>query len=148
MKPDYTPVTNLSYLTSLSKGNSRFIREMIDTFLIENPKEIVSLMHAIRSKNFEAIKQAAHRLQSSIPFVGLDKFIESEVCEIEKIASGQPGNLKAELPAANDQALQTIEFLSFKVKAFCEKACLELTSPGYLLQEAEIQTSYATTIKT
>ncbi len=68
-------VINLDYLLDLAKGNIKFVQEMIDTFLIENIKEIEVLEKAVHSKNFEAIKQAAHLLQSSIPFVGLDKII-------------------------------------------------------------------------
>ena len=106
-------VTNLDYLLDLSKGNTQFVREMIDTFLEENPKEIESLEKAIQSNDFEAVKQTAHLLQSSIPFVGLDKIIETEVYEMEKIA-------------ADKSAMQKIETLFSKVKDVCERAHLEL----------------------
>lgn len=111
--PDLARVTNLDYLLDLSKGNSQFVREMIDIFLIENPKEIETLENAIRNRNFEAIRQTAHLLQSSIPFVGLDKRIEGEVYEIEKMA-------------ADKAAIQQIERLFSKVKETCERAHLEL----------------------
>ncbi len=110
---DSESVTNLDFLVELSKGNTGFVKEMISTFLTENIKEIGSLEEAIRSKNFEAIKQAAHLMQSSIPFVGLDKIIESEVREIEKLA-------------ARRSDIHRIEQLFTKVKKACEKACVEL----------------------
>lgn len=108
-----TKVTNLGYLLDLSKGNTLFVKEMIDTFLIENPKEILSLGNAIRAKDFEAIRQTAHLLQSSIPFVGLDKIIEKEVYEIESMASTKT-------------TIEKIESLFLKVKEVCEKAHIEL----------------------
>jgi HPt (histidine-containing phosphotransfer) domain-containing protein len=112
---------------------------MIDTFLEENPKEIESLEKAIQSKDFEAIKQTAHLLQSSIPFVGLDKIIESEVYEIEEIAADKsvvkkieilPNDKsefqKIEISLTDKSAFQKIELLFSKVKDACEKARLEL----------------------
>ena len=147
IKTDFNRVTNLDYLRGLSKGNTQFVKEMINTFLIENPKEIESLKKAIESKNLEAIKQAAHLLQSSIPFVGLDKIIESEVYEIEKIAAEKsvPDKIeilpadksviqKIEIHATDKPALQKIELLFSKVKEACEKACQELAKSKYIEQ--------------
>lgn len=136
---DSKKVTNLDYLLDLSKGNTQFVKEMVETFLAENPKEIGSLEKSIESKNFEGIKQAAHLLQSSIPFVGLDKIIENEVYEIEKVAADKsvlqkieilPADKsviqKIEIVAADKSALQKIELLFSKVKDACEKARKEL----------------------
>src|ERR1035437_2473223 len=136
---DLKKVINLDYLLDLSKGNTQFVKEMIDTFLIENPKEIDSLEKAIQSKKFEAIKQTAHLLQSSIPFVGLDKVIESEVYEIEKIAvdktvikkieivhADKSEIQKIEIQSADKPSLQKIELLFSKVKEACENARQEL----------------------
>lgn len=121
IKNDLKKITNLDYLLGLSKGNAQFVKEMIQTFIIENPKEIESLDTAIRNKNFEAIRQGAHLLQSSIPFVGLDKIIESEVYEIESTAAGK-------------RDIQKISQLFSKVKESCEKAREELSKPEYMKQ--------------
>jgi HPt (histidine-containing phosphotransfer) domain-containing protein len=112
-KRNFKKVVNLDYLLSLSKGNTKFVKEMLDTFLEENPKEIDSLEKAIQSKNFEAIRQASHLLQSSLPFVGLDKVIEGEVYEIERLAIDKTD-------------IQKIESLFLKVKENCANARLEL----------------------
>ncbi|MGZ3901030.1 MAG: Hpt domain-containing protein, partial [Bacteroidia bacterium] len=65
-------ITNLSYLLSLSKGDKGFIKNMINVFLEENPKEVNNLEQSINEKDFDKIKAAAHKLKSTIPFVGLD----------------------------------------------------------------------------
>lgn len=117
-------VTNLDYLIEMSKGNKNFLKEMINTFLEENPKEVEVLEKAIQSKNFEDIKQAAHCMQSSIPFVGLDKIIESEVYEIEKLA-------------VQKISLQKISELFSKVKKVCETARNEISKPKYLEQRTK-----------
>ncbi len=106
-------IINLGYLIGLSKGNNVFVKEMIDLFLSENPEEIKSLEKGILEKNYEVIKNTAHKLKSTIPFIGLDKVIQSEVSEVEKLASS-----KSELPK--------IEKLFLKIKEMCERACCEL----------------------
>lgn len=114
-------ITNLDYLLSLSKGNTQFVKEMIDIFLIENPKEVESLEKAVGEKNFEAIKHAAHFLQSSIPFVGLDKIIQNEVYEIEKTAMDKSD-------------IKKIEQLFLKVQEACKKAREELLKSRHIGQ--------------
>lgn len=112
-------VINLKYLTELSKGNAAFVQEMIQTFLAENPKEVKSLEEGIQKKDFEAIRQAAHLLQSTIPFMGLDKIIEKEISEIQKIAMSRGGN---------NLEIEEIETLFSRIKEVCEVAYRELRS--------------------
>jgi HPt (histidine-containing phosphotransfer) domain-containing protein len=107
-------VVNLDYLTELSKGNKAFVKEMIALFLSENPEEIKSLEAGILSGNHDQIKTMAHKLKSTIPFVGLDKVIGDKVSEIEKLASD-----KADI--------KEIEPRFAVIKKVCEKAYLELT---------------------
>lgn len=106
---------DLSYLERLSNGNKVFVKEMIALFLSENPEEIKSIEQAIREKDHAAIKAAAHKLRSTIPFIGIDKFIEKEVSEIEELAS-------------NNADMREIETRFAKIKSTCERACIELTS--------------------
>lgn len=144
-KRDIKQVTNLDYLIDLAKGNTQFIKEMIDTFILEIPKELAALEKAIHEKDFEAIRQTAHLMQSTIPFVGLDKILESEVYEIEKIAGDNsmlrkieilPADKsviqKIEIVAADKPALQKIESLFVEVKEICERACKELADSSHL----------------
>jgi CheY-like chemotaxis protein len=106
-------VVDLDYLTELSKGDKTFVKEMIALFLSENPEEIKSLETAIADRNNEQIETRAHKLRSTIPFVGLDKIIGEEVSEIEKLA-GEKADIKE------------IESSFATIKNACEKACLEL----------------------
>jgi CheY-like chemotaxis protein len=107
-------VVNLDYLLDLSKGNAEFVKEMISIFLEENPEEIETLDKGIREKNFDLVKSSAHKLRSTIPFVGLDKIIENDVCEIESLASEKSN-------------FQKIEKIFPKIKEACEKARQQLT---------------------
>ena len=106
-------VVNLDYLITLSKGNTEFVKEMIGIFIEENPEEMQLLEKGIQEKDFALIFSSAHKLKSAMPFVGLDKIIEKEISEMEKLASEKSDILK-------------IKLLFSKVKINCEKACQEL----------------------
>ncbi len=134
-------VTNLSYLSELSKGDPQFVDEMIKLFLQENPREIKMLEDGIKEKNLYAINLAAHKLRSTLPFIGIEKFIEKEVEEIETIAINNAVVQKIEITPEDDHDLKKIEIVTTdtkviqkieelfpKVKTFCEKAREELKS--------------------
>lgn len=106
-------VTNLDYLTELSNGNTKFVEEMINIFLVEIPGEIKNLENSIRKKDYGLVQRISHKLKSTIPFVGLDKVIEGEVYEIEKLAKEHSN-------------ISKIEELFSKVKRACRKAVEEL----------------------
>ncbi|MBA3972300.1 MAG: Hpt domain-containing protein [Bacteroidetes bacterium] len=106
-------ITNLDYLTELAKGNQEFINEMIQIFLNENPQEVNNLSAAIDRQDHAAIKSTAHKMKSTIPFVGVDKIIGNEVAEIEKLGTDKGD-------------IQKIQTLFEKVKDICEKAAEEL----------------------
>jgi HPt (histidine-containing phosphotransfer) domain-containing protein len=110
---------DLNYLSSLAKGNKGFVKEMIAIFLNDNPAELRSLETGIAEQDFDKIKSIAHKLKSTIPFIGLDKIIGKEVLEMESLA-------------ADHSDLKGIESRFKKVKEVCEKACLEL-------EEVEVQ---------
>ena len=68
-------VTDLSYVNELAQGNILFVGEMIDLFLSENPQEIQRLETAINNQEMESIGAIAHKINSTVPFVGLNKII-------------------------------------------------------------------------
>jgi HPt (histidine-containing phosphotransfer) domain-containing protein len=108
-------VTNLEYLNQISKGNRKFECEMIKIFLAENPPEIKALQKCIHERNFLLIKAAAHKLKSTLPFVGLDKILGNDVTEMEMLAESGSG-------------IERIEKIFFKVKEMCDKAYMELSA--------------------
>lgn len=110
---DTVKVINLDYLKELSNGNTQFITKMINIFLIENPKDITQLEESIHEANFKAISSIAHKIKSSLPFVGLNITIGEEISTIEKLANQQLG-------------LSEIEQLFEKVKNACTLAVYEL----------------------
>ncbi len=108
-------VSNLDYLTVLSKGNPEFVTEMIDIFLTETPAEIETLEISIEENDFEQIQSIAHHMRSTMPFVGLDKHIGTELTQTEQLAKARSG-------------IQTIKINFAKIKAICNKAVEELSA--------------------
>jgi HPt (histidine-containing phosphotransfer) domain-containing protein len=110
---NFEKISSLHYLNELSNGNAEFVKEMIGIFLSENPEEIQVLEKGIMEKDYFTIKHTAHKLRSSIPFVGLNQLIEQEVLEIEELA-------------AERSNIQKIKTLFSKVKEVCLKTNEEL----------------------
>lgn len=106
-------VVNIDYLKQLSKGNTRFVEEMIRIFLAENPEEMKVLESAIRHKDYDLVKATAHKLRSTLPYIGLDKVVEHEVNEMEDLAEAQAD-------------IHQIATLFARIKQMCERACQEL----------------------
>lgn len=106
-------VVNIDYLRQLSKGNTRFVEEMIRIFLSENPEEMRVLEKAVRDQDYELIKATTHKLRSTLPYIGLDKVVENEISEIEELAIGHNG-------------IDKIHHLFTRIKETCERACSEL----------------------
>lgn len=133
-------VTDLDYLSGLSKGDVQFIKEMIRIFLEENPREVRLLEEGLRERDFNKIYLAAHKLRSTLPFVGIDRLIEKDICEVEELSvskstikkielapEGNPDIKKIEIITTDQGVVERIEKLFPKIKDVCEKARMELT---------------------
>lgn len=119
-------VTDLNYLEKLSKGNAAFMNDMIGIFLTENPAEISTLENAIAAEDYGAIAAAAHKLRSTVPFVGIDKIINTDIARVESLAqkNGSPYGEKVAGQAEN--VLPEIREHFSRIKSVCEKAVSEL----------------------
>ena len=106
-------VTDLGYLQLVSKGDQAFVRQMINIFLEENPKEVDRLEKAVSEKNYDGIRSAAHKLKSGIPFVGLNHVIEDDLADMEASAVHAPD-------------MEKMQTQIKKIKQVCEKARVEL----------------------
>ena len=106
-------ISNLDYLKKLSKGDVQFETSMIEIFLSENPLELKKIEKGIQENDLSIIKQTAHKLRSTLPFIGLENSIGKELSDMEDLAGKN-----AELPE--------IKYLFFKVKETFEIAAEEL----------------------
>ncbi|MFL5764058.1 MAG: hypothetical protein ACJ77K_08965 [Bacteroidia bacterium] len=115
MPEENKKVTDLRYLKGLAEGNKEFIESMITAFLTENPNEISEVEKGISEQDYSLIRSGAHRMRSTIPFVGIDSIIGDAVSEIEELAKMK-------------QNLLRIKTLFARVKEICSQASAELVS--------------------
>jgi signal transduction histidine kinase/CheY-like chemotaxis protein len=74
---------DLSYLIQLSKGNKNFVLQMLEIFLEQTPKDLNQLALEINNENFDNASTIAHRMKTSINFMGLAEVLTSSLEIIE-----------------------------------------------------------------
>jgi signal transduction histidine kinase/DNA-binding NarL/FixJ family response regulator len=109
---------DMNELHQLSRGNNEFIKEMIDLFSEQNPIDINKLDKALEQEDFESIKSTAHRMKTSVGFMGIKSALE-------------PLN-KLEDLSEKKQNIEEISTLVATIKNICSKAQQEfqLISPN------------------
>lgn len=104
------------HLNSLSRGNAEFIKDIVQIFLNQNPKELIDLEHAILDKNYLSIKSISHKMKTSVGFIGIQSLL--------------PVLSKIEELAQKSEEIKQIELLFEEVKSKCLLASEELK--GYV----------------
>lgn len=79
-------VTDLSYLREFSGGNMKFMREMIEIFLNQNPIDLKNIDEAIKTNNIDSLRALAHSLQTSLGFIGFSDTLMAKLQEAEDLA--------------------------------------------------------------
>ena len=65
--------TNLTYLESITEGDSAIIQEMIDLFILQVPEFIENLNRCLRDGNYVELGKEAHKAKSSVMIMGMDE---------------------------------------------------------------------------
>jgi signal transduction histidine kinase/CheY-like chemotaxis protein len=68
-----SPVIDMTYLRSLSKGDEEFEKNMVRSFSQQVPEELNDLKMAIGQKDYEQVRAIAHKMKSTISYLGLQK---------------------------------------------------------------------------
>ena len=66
------PMINLDNLKSLSKNNHAFIREILEVYLTNTPKDVESMEAAVETGDFQMVRYFAHKLKSSSFTIGFN----------------------------------------------------------------------------
>lgn len=83
-------VINLAFLTKISRGRKDFFMSMIDIFIEQNKTDLQTLSIAVETSDFDTIRLLAHKIRTSISFIGLEKRILDQLQEMEML--GEKGN--------------------------------------------------------
>ena len=103
---------DLTYLKQLSNGSNEFIGQMISIFMVQTPEALDQLDNYLKEKNWKLLKGVAHKMKPSFSFMGI-KELESIIAMIEE-------------HAANENQLDQLPELIFKIRSVCSLALLEL----------------------
>ena len=102
---------DLEFLNSVAKSDKSFYKTMLEIFLKQTPESIDNLTEGLVTKDFDRIKAAAHKMKSSMGFMGMK---ETEiVCQ------------KVEESSKN-KSISEIKDLIEEIKANCEIAFQEV----------------------
>lgn len=70
--PKEAPVLDLSYLHSLSRGNSDFERHMLNIFMEDVPPQMKELRRAVSLANAQQASEVCHKMKSSFKMLGIE----------------------------------------------------------------------------
>ncbi len=104
--------TNLDFLNEISDGNEVFFKEFITLFLNSAPVAVTDMETALKNKDWEMMRQVAHKIKPSFNYVGL-KDLNKAAARIEDLSK-------------NLSQLDEIPALVNAIKTTCEIAFLEL----------------------
>jgi HPt (histidine-containing phosphotransfer) domain-containing protein len=104
---------NFDYLKELTTGNTEGMIVMLKAYLEETPKLLEDLKNGISSKDWTAIKNAAHSMLPSFAMLGMKHEYEDTARQIQDLA-------------AKKENIKLISELFSKLESVCEKVMLEL----------------------
>ena len=107
-----TKLTNLDYLRELSENNESFFRDFINLFLNNTPETLQDLNTQLANKNWEGVRQAAHKVKPSLNYLGLK--------DAQKVAASIEEN------ALNKSNLESIPEMVNTLNTICNAAFAEL----------------------
>jgi signal transduction histidine kinase/DNA-binding NarL/FixJ family response regulator len=105
-------LTNLDYLRTVSKGNTKFMAEVISIFMLQTPSAITNMKKYAHAGDWKSLAAEAHKIKPSFNFMGMKK----------------TGDLAKEIEELGKNNVQTekIVFSIEKIEDACSKAFPEL----------------------
>jgi HPt (histidine-containing phosphotransfer) domain-containing protein len=83
-----TKTIDMTYLRDLSNGDERFIKKMLMMLLKQTPEGVGALENHYTNRDWESLRLAAHKLQASFLFMGIQKLPET-IHEVEEYAGNK-----------------------------------------------------------
>jgi signal transduction histidine kinase/DNA-binding NarL/FixJ family response regulator len=113
---------DLKNFYSLTMGNKQFMREMIELFMDRNPIDLQMLKDAAAKSHYDALRETAHKMKTSVGFMGITELLE-------------PLNT-IELLSEKEEGISTINELVSIICSTCDAAQNELKNELYKINAA------------
>ena len=106
-------IADLNYLKTMSGGDSKFIREMIDLFREQIDEYKLIMPELLQKKKYDELSKVAHKAKSSVAVMGMSEAAEI-LKELEILTQGgkeveQYGSMIDEFLEQSQQALKELE---------------------------------------
>ncbi|MBX2844318.1 MAG: Hpt domain-containing protein [Flammeovirgaceae bacterium] len=105
-------ITNFYYLSEFSENDIGFMREMVEVFIKETPRELQKLQFALSKRDWKTIGSIAHSLKTSVRLMGM-KDLHMEIEELE-------------ISGKSEKDVKSIPERTEKIIKICEEAIAEL----------------------
>jgi len=102
---------DLTFLNEISDGDQDFITDVLNTFLVEMPKDMAHLKSAVDQQNTLEISRVAHKTKSTLQTLGLNDLKELAYSIEQRAKKG--ATAQELIPDSNT-------FMDYMVKA-CQK---------------------------
>ncbi|MGK7393132.1 MAG: Hpt domain-containing protein [Candidatus Cyclobacteriaceae bacterium M3_2C_046] len=74
---------DLSYIIETSRGNTDFVKKMIDLFIFITPESVQKIKQALRENDLDTIAKTAHKIKPSIKSLSINSLID-DIVKLEK----------------------------------------------------------------
>lgn len=81
-------ITDLSYIAEIAAGDEVFLKELIETFLLQVPEFSGNMKKYLQNKQYDLLAKEAHTAKSSVMLFGLNQ-LASMLKEFQQLAEKQ-----------------------------------------------------------
>ncbi len=93
-------ITDLTFLTTFTGGNSEKMKKYIRMFVTSCPEQLLKMKEHLAAENYDGLKSVAHALKPQITYMGI-KAGEAPIMQIEEFSAAKT-NLQL-LPSLFDE---------------------------------------------
>ncbi len=108
-------LTNFDVLNELSGNDTKFLKEMLTTYLEQLPKDLNLIITAHENKNWKKTGDIAHSMKSSAKFMGVDE-MHKDLSEVENLCRDQSQLNKVENLVSNVYEMGMTVIMELKQK--------------------------------
>jgi len=114
--------TDLSYLHTISKGNTSFEQKMLTTFIHQFGTDINKLKEALDDRDWATLFLIAHKMKPSLQFVGLN-LLQKDIVMLETLAKqkNDPEKTAEVISVISDVIRQAMEEIKAELIVFSDE---------------------------
>lgn len=105
---------DFTYLNEISGGDQEFINDILETFLIEMPKDMENVSNGINNNDTQIIGKMAHKVKATLHLLGLEE-LKNHAFNIEQAAKNNADD--NEIIEAAKKLVEYVDLIIPKVKA-------------------------------